>query len=83
MALAESETTTYMVAMKAVGDEFDALADELLVPGNHGLYAYRIGRPGNQAGAKAVGQDAVSREKLASRLPCPQIHTGGMSMRKT
>jgi hypothetical protein len=32
VALAESETTTYMVAMKAAADEFDALADELLVP---------------------------------------------------
>ena len=32
VALAESETTTYMVAMKAAGDEFDALADSLLVP---------------------------------------------------
>lgn len=31
-ALAESETTTYMVAMKAAGDEFDVLADALLVP---------------------------------------------------
>jgi hypothetical protein len=32
VALAESETTTYMVALKAAGDEFDALADALLVP---------------------------------------------------
>ena len=32
VALAESDTTTYMVAMKAAGDEFDALADGLLVP---------------------------------------------------
>jgi hypothetical protein len=32
VALAESETTTYLVALKAAGDEFDALADELLVP---------------------------------------------------
>jgi hypothetical protein len=32
VALAESETTTYIVAMKSAGDEFDALADELLVP---------------------------------------------------
>ena len=32
VALAESDTTTYMVAMKASGDEFDALADSLLVP---------------------------------------------------
>jgi hypothetical protein len=32
VALAESETTTYIVVMKAAGDEFDALADALLVP---------------------------------------------------
>jgi hypothetical protein len=32
VALAESETTTYMVALKATADEFDALADELLIP---------------------------------------------------
>jgi pimeloyl-ACP methyl ester carboxylesterase len=32
VALAESETTTYIVVLKAAGDEFDALADELLVP---------------------------------------------------
>jgi hypothetical protein len=32
VALAESETTTYMVAMKAAADEFDGLADALLVP---------------------------------------------------
>jgi hypothetical protein len=32
VALAESETTTYMVALKAAEDEFDALADELLIP---------------------------------------------------
>jgi len=32
VALAESETTTYMVVLKAAGDEFDALADGLLVP---------------------------------------------------
>ena len=32
VALAENETTTYMVALKAAADEFDALADGLLVP---------------------------------------------------
>jgi hypothetical protein len=32
VALAESETTTYIVALKATAEEFDALADELLVP---------------------------------------------------
>ena len=32
VALAENETTTYMVAMKAAADEFDALADGLLIP---------------------------------------------------
>lgn len=32
VALAESETRTYLVAMKAAGDEFDALAKQLLVP---------------------------------------------------
>jgi pimeloyl-ACP methyl ester carboxylesterase len=32
VALAEDETTTYMVAMKAAADEFDALADSLFVP---------------------------------------------------
>jgi len=32
VALAESETTTYIVVLRAAADEFDALADELLVP---------------------------------------------------
>jgi hypothetical protein len=32
VALAESDTTTYIVVLRAAGDEFDALADELLVP---------------------------------------------------
>jgi hypothetical protein len=32
VALAKSETTTYMVALKAAADEFDDLADGLLVP---------------------------------------------------
>jgi hypothetical protein len=32
VARAESETTTYMVAMRAAADEFDGLADALLVP---------------------------------------------------
>jgi hypothetical protein len=32
VALAESETTTYIVVLRAAGAEFDALADGLLVP---------------------------------------------------
>jgi hypothetical protein len=32
VALAETDTTTYIVVLKAAGEEFDALADELLVP---------------------------------------------------
>jgi pimeloyl-ACP methyl ester carboxylesterase len=32
IALAEGETTTYIVVLRAAGDEFDALADGLLVP---------------------------------------------------
>ena len=32
VALAKSETTTYIVVLRAAADEFDALADELLVP---------------------------------------------------
>jgi hypothetical protein len=32
VALAETDTTTYIVVLRAAGDEFDALADELLVP---------------------------------------------------
>lgn len=32
VALAETETTTYIIVMKTAGDEFDALADAVLVP---------------------------------------------------
>jgi pimeloyl-ACP methyl ester carboxylesterase len=32
VALAETDTTTYIVVLRAASDEFDALADELLVP---------------------------------------------------
>ena len=32
VALAENDTTNYMVALKAAADEFDGLAESLLVP---------------------------------------------------
>jgi hypothetical protein len=32
VALAETDTTTYIVVLRAAADEFDALADELIVP---------------------------------------------------